>query len=150
MTGALGSLHLKSLDLQPDRMEKWDKGKSMYTRSHLQRRSKKYVLVARWLAQRSLDRGQASLCQIQVRESSALQPPDRRPLKGEKTEKTQKKDEATGIGTRRMGRRLKGTGSRKIRLHRCRAKITVMDRKVVPVPSTGRSPPSTVGRAQGP
>ena len=59
-----------------------------------------------------------------------------------------KKDEATDIGTRRMEKEPKGTSSKKIGLHRCRAKVTLIDHIGLPVPGAGRSPPSSVGRAQ--
>ena len=59
-----------------------------------------------------------------------------------------KKDEATDIGTRRMDRGLKGTWSKKTGLHGRRAKITLVDQSVLPAPSAGRSPPSSVGRKE--
>ena len=57
-----------------------------------------------------------------------------------------KKYEATDIGTRRMDRELKGTWSKKSGLHGFRAKVTLTDHMIR---HDSRSPPSSVGRAQG-
>ena len=63
--------------------------------------------VVRWLAQRSPDRNQAPLGQIQIStRARCVQATRPTPLDGKKR---CKKDEATDIGARRMERELKGT-----------------------------------------